>query len=154
MLGTPVTYYPKSWEGTNGFIISADLDELFIDSIESVQVVDEDGAITTSKTSTKTDLSTLNDYLESTTYPTISYAYASNMVHIFISSFSYVVTTKFVVFGYRSGIPIKSLEDELDIPESHIELFKKYAIKEAAQLRGRIVPAGILADINELENSL
>ena len=159
MLGTPVTHLPKFAEGDNGYILIADLDDLFIDEVASVQFYD---SLDTSKTEQKTasvSLTTMNGYLnasDTSTLPNAAWCKSSSYLYMFFLTdyYAYESHNFFTVFGNRTGIPINDMNDNIDIPEQHIELFIKYAIREAAQILGKQVPPSIERDINQLETKL
>jgi hypothetical protein len=156
MLGTPVTYLPKFAEGTNGFIVVCDLDDLFINAIDFVQFGIDGDTTATLNVEEGVDLKTLNSYLESATAPNAAWAKSSSLLYLFFNTsvYSYLNTNIFVVYGTRSGIPITNLDDNIDVPEQHLELYTKYVIREAAELQGKLVPPSIKKDIEELENKL
>lgn len=156
MLGTPVTHFPKFSDGTNGFIIAVDSDSLFLDEVVGVQFSSELDTDATTTIETETNLLTLQTYLEIATFPDVAWSFSSGILYMFISAdyFDYASTTQFLAFGYRSGIPITNMNSTIDVPEKHMELFIKYAIREAAQLLGRQVPPSITKDINDLEIKL
>lgn len=56
-----------------------------------------------------------------------------------------------VLTGTREPLPISSLDDQLDIPPEDLELFINYAIRESAQLLGKVVPPAVEQNILELE---
>jgi len=58
---------------------------------------------------------------------------------------------RIVIIGIRNPNPISSLDDVLDIDPGDYELFISYAIREAAQIRGKVVPPAIEQNILELE---
>lgn len=156
MVGTPVTYLPKFNQGLNGYIIVADGDDLYLDGIDFIQVAIEGTPDSIVNLEEKVDLKVLNGYLLSDTAPSCAYAYDSGLIYLYLdgTAFPYLIDTKFIVYGTRTGIPITSLDDLIDVPEKHLELYIKYAIREAAQLLGKIVPPSIEKDIRELETKL
>ena len=156
MLGTPVTFAPQFAIGDNGFIVTFDPDDLFMDTIANVQFMVDGDTTLTSLNSSEVSLATLNGYLSATTYPANAWTYNKSLLYLFLdsSSYPYLSTTKFIVFGTRTGMPITSMDDNIDVPEKHMELYMKYVIQEAAQLSGRQVPPSVIADIAELESNL
>jgi len=158
MLGIPVVHFGKFSEGTNGYILIADTDNLFLETVSSVIFQDEIDESLTTIVETPTSLEILNTYLNSTdTVPDGAWHKTSSLLYVFLNSttFPYEVNTLFTPIGTRTGIPIQSLSDQtIDVPEKHLELFLKYVIKESAQLLGKQVPPSILQDIEELESKI
>jgi len=154
MLGTIITHLPIFAQGSNGYIVVVDMDDLFVDKINSVEFIR-----TTDPTLTKvvkgTTITLLNNMLNTTDAVDVSWAYSSSLLYLFLTNYyPYIDETMFIVFGTRTGVPINSFDDKIDVPEKHLELFVKYAIKESAQLLGRQVPPSIEVDIRELESRL
>jgi len=154
MLGTIVTHLPIFAQGDNGYIVVVDMDDLFVDKVNSVEFMR-----TTDPTLTKvvegTTITLLNDMLNTTDAVDVAWAYSSSLLYLFFTNYyPYIDETMFIAFGTRTGVPINSFDDKIDIPEKHLELFIKYAIKESAQLLGRQVPPSIEVDIRELESKL
>lgn len=157
MVGTPVTHFGKFLEGLFGYVLIVDTDDLFLDSVESVIFQDTLSSSVTTTIKSATDLSTISDYVNDSEADIPAWYKSSSLLYMYfpIASFPYLSTTVFTVLGTRTGIPIKSLNNEnIDVPEKHLELFLKYAIKEAAQMLGKQVPPSILKDITELESNI
>ena len=156
MVGTPITHFGKFSEGTNGYIVIMDANDLFLETVNSIVIQNETDVSLTAVFESETDLITLNGYLNSSSYPNAAWFQSSSLIYLFLSNAVYPYTNDiiFTVLGTRTGIPIRSLDDYIDIPEKHLELFIKYAIREAAQLLGRQIPPAIIKDITELESNL
>ena len=155
MIGTPVTHFGKFSEGSVGFIIIADTDDLYLEDVTSV--IFQDAGASSETISEATDLATLSGYVSDDEAITPAWYKSSSLLYLYFptATLPYEADTLFTVLGTRTGIPIKSLEDEsLDVPEKHLELFLKYAIREAAQMLGKQVPPSITKDITELESNI
>jgi len=153
MFGTPITFAPVISEGTVGKVVAVKMNDMFAEEIKSLQLTD-----TLTSTVELITSSSLVDLMALVNVSSVngSYCLSSGVLYIFIlnSVFAYVDTTTFFLIGTRTGIPVRSLEDQIDIPEKDIELFIKYVIREAAELKGKMVPPSIELDIKELESQM
>ena len=156
MIGTPVTYASKFSEGTYGYTIAVDVDNLFMDTISKVQAQTTTDVSLTALFSSESALTELMDYVNDSTCPDCAWYLSSSVLYMFFKTtvYAYLSSTIFTAFGTRTGIPITNLDDVIDVPEQYMELYIKYSIREAAQLQGRQVPPSIIADISELEKDL
>ncbi len=156
MIGTPVTYASKFSDGTYGYTIAVDVDNLFMDTISKIQAQSTDDVSLTALFSSESALTDLMAYVNDSACPNCAWYLSSSILYLFFktSVYAYEAATMFTAFGTRTGIPIRNMDDVIDVPEQFMELYIKYAIREAAQLQGRQVPPSILADIAELETAL
>lgn len=151
MFGTPITFAPIISSGSVGKIVSVKMNDLFAEEIKSLQLTES--VAPTTEVVSSIDITTLLGYQNDLTAPNGAYTFSSGLLYIFIKDgvFDYVNTTLFFLIGTRIGIPISSFDDHIDVPDKDLELFVKYAIRESAELQGRIVPPAIEQDIKELE---
>jgi hypothetical protein len=154
MIGTSVTYYPEYANSDYGFIIVCGLNEINIDQVTAIQInkTESDDSITVALVEESIDMKELVKLLSATSTTEIAFSVVSNNLYIYFNStFDYVDNLKIVVYGTRTALPIISMDESIDIPETDIELFIKYAIKETSQLLGKQVPPSIERDIAQLE---
>ena len=145
-----VTLFDKYLEGSVGYIIKRETTDLNMRSLDFIQVTD--GSTTSDPITEETALHTLFGYINESDAD-VAYNLSGDTVYIFLktATYAYLSATKFVIFGKRNAIPIGSY---IDIPKEALELFINYAIAEAAQISGKVVPDSIVRNIAELEGEI
>ena len=147
MFGTPITYAPVIASGDHGYVVVIALNDLLVREVTEVNFVVEGKIVK----AVESDL----DAIFSLNSTNLAFAMAEQLLYIYVpTSIPYSSDVRFFVLGYRSAIPIRSLEQEIDVPEYLLELFTKYVIREAALLKGKMVPPSIQHDIQRLENEV
>jgi len=152
MFGTPITYCPEVAVGSAGKVVSVKMNDMFAESIKSLQLIDT--LLGTSLPIDSADLSDLLAMTNSDSPPSGAYSLSGGILYIFFdtSIYDYVDSTLFFLVGTRTGLPLTDFNSIVDVPEKDLELFIKYAIRESAELQGKIVPPAIEQDIRELES--
>ena len=160
MYGTPIDYCPIIVENPNqGYVVVVGLNELFAEKVNSINL-SKDGSVfpgeqLSYQVTSQTDLTKLMELPYTDNAPDLAFTESSNLLYMYLDNriFPYGKSVRFFVIGTRTGIPITSLSDYIDVPEKDMELFIKYSIREAAQLKGKPIPPSIEMDIKELESN-
>lgn len=136
--------------GINGKIVGCSLNKLAIESIE--RIIIGDVAEPTIIETNNTDINTLNNYIQSSEAPNFAWSLVNEYLYLFIKPQYQLATV--IIIGKRVGNPVMDDDSVIDVPEAYMELFTRYAIKEAAKLQGKIVPHSYELEIKTLENEL
>jgi len=152
MFGNSVTDFDKFTDGTVGYTIAVDLTFLNVEIVSSLQG-DANGT-TEDPVTGNTALATLQSYINDFNAPDLAWNYSSDILIIFFKTvtFAYTNTTRFIFYGYRQAVPIKTLTQNIDIKDRDLPLFLRYALKEAKILQGKISDPKEDQEIIQLEN--
>ena len=159
MYGTPITFCPKITESNQGYVVVVGLNELLAEEVKTLNILKDPASYPNEdqysfQEVSETQLTVLLEYPNVDTAPLIAWNMSGNLFYIYLNktTFPYSNKISFFLIGTRVGIPVTSMDSLIDVPEKDMELFIKYVLREAAQLKGKPVPASIEMDIKELEN--
>lgn len=153
MFGLAVTHFNKFLENSTGYVLAISTSVFPVYEIKSVMAINSDGLIT--EVNTSVNLDELNKiFMEGN--QKLAYFFSGDVIYIYFrkNEYSYTADTKFIITGIRSVLPVKDLEDKIDIPENYLDLFVNYVMKYIYLTKGLKVPSDIVLEINNLEQKL
>lgn len=154
MYGIPITTFTKQANGTYGYIIELDTRQALFLDVEAVQY-EVDGKMP-APVKDKQTLEEIFSQCENASCPDIAFSFNSGICHVFCktSVLPYEETTGIILFAIREIAPLTNLDDVIDIPSEHIDLFTNYVLEEAYKIKGEIVPIDILQAISKGEKKV
>jgi len=140
-----VTALDKVTEGTYGYTLRLDTNNIKAYSIEFIQAYAVIAAASSAPSEGSVSLKTLNSYLEDENCPDLAFNYTYGICTIFLktSAYPYTSDSKITLFGKRNGLKMNYMIEKADFPDEYIELFSAYVIKIASLLRGKPIPADV-----------
>lgn len=153
--GNPVTDLTQVAIGTNGYILSVDLESQEID--DAIQVQAQKNGITLSAPITdKSSISDLFSLPENSAPPSLAFAQDGTIVYIFLktSEYAYVSSNRIAVWYSRNPKNVVSTSDKLDIPQEAKELFKMLVLDTMYRTQGKQTPRYIVDEITNQKKIL
>ena len=151
--GNAVTDVSQTSIGTYGYTVRIDTTTILAYRIKFVQAQDESGTELGTPSDDSVILKTLQTYLEQSSCPDIAFNYAHGVCTVFFKTtvWPYADNTRFALFGQRNALAMIETDDKADFPDSEMELFIAYAIREASILNNKPVPSDISRTIMRRE---
>lgn len=139
--------YEKIVTGTENYIVSIGIENLNVKSINSIILSDSSNVLTL-----QTEYSPENLFKNVNTANEKGYSIVSDVLYLLVpNTYNYATTTMSISY-IRHPFVVETLTDEIDLPDSELEIFMDYVIAEASILQGKLVPEAIRNRIMEYEN--
>ena len=148
--GRVITNYTQIASNGVGSLVMIGASESYLESIDKVYLKNTNKSASIYSRNSTESLTAVYDAYASLASSPLRYAFEENVLTLYTTH--YDANHRVSVIGKRKAIPIKTLDDYLDIDDSDLELFVNYVIREAAQIRGKQIPPSVARDIISLEN--
>lgn len=155
MFGSSVTNLSQYGIGSAGYVVKINTAELLAERIESIQAQASPSS-TPEPVSGQTTVDALFSYLNDSNAPDLAYNYSDGECNVFFNTttFPYVATTRYALFGKRKPQNCTSDADYLDVPDRDLTLLLAYCMDIAYTMKKGGTIKGIYDKIKILERTI